>query len=158
PDLTLAAEVGLPEDAVTVGYISSMVEYEGIDTLLDAYQNASTNSSRSMCLLLVGDGDYLPTLKEHVAKNGISNVYFTGRVPHEDVLRYYGLIDVFVVPRKPSTVANLVTPLKPFEAFSTGRAVILSDVGALREIAEQSNAVELFRAGDAGDLSKTILA
>lgn len=155
-DLTLAAEVGLPEDAVTVGYISSMVEYEGIDTLLDAYQNANENSSRPMCLLLVGDGDYLPTLKEHVAKNGISNVYFTGRVPHEDVLRYYGLIDIFVVPRKPSTVADLVTPLKPFEAFSTGRAVILSDVAALREIADQSGAVELFRAGDANDLAQKI--
>lgn len=155
-DAQLAAEIGLPEDAVTVGYISSMVEYEGIDTLIDAYQQASENSSRSMCLLLVGDGDYLQTLQEHVEKKGIPNVYFTGRVPHEDVLRYYGLIDIFVVPRKPSDVADLVTPLKPFEAFSTGRAVILSDVAALREIAEQSGAVELFRAGDAGDLTQKI--
>lgn len=156
-DMRLAAEIGLPEDAVTVGYISSMVEYEGIDTLVDAFQIASEKVSRPTSLLLVGDGDYLPTLRNHVAEKGIANVFFTGRVPHHEVLRYYGLIDLFVVPRKPSTVADLVTPLKPFEAFSTGRSVILSDVGALQEIAEQSNAVELFRAGDADDLARKLM-
>ena len=61
PDRELAAEIGLPEGAVTVGYISSIVEYEGIDTLIDAFQLASTSGSTPMCLLLVGDGDYLPT-------------------------------------------------------------------------------------------------
>src|SRR5699024_5170052 len=59
-DLQLAAEIGLPEDTVTIGYISSMVEYEGIDTLIDAFKLASRNTTKSMCLLLVGDGDYLP--------------------------------------------------------------------------------------------------
>lgn len=156
-DRQLAAEIGLPEDCVTVGYISSMVEYEGIDTLIDAYQQASQRSSRPMSLLLVGDGDYLPKLRERAQQKEVPNVYFTGRVPHEDVLRYYGLIDIFVVPRNPSTVADRVTPLKPFEAFATGRAVVLSDVDALREIAEQSEAVELFRAGDVGDLAQKII-
>lgn len=154
----LAAEIGIPDDAITIGYISSMVEYEGIDTLIDAYQQASREIARNVHLLLVGDGDYLTNLKERVDRNGIENVHFTGRVPHNEVLRYYGLIDIFVVPRKPSTVADLVTPLKPFEAFATGRAVILSDVLALREIAEQSGSVEVFQAGDPLDLSEKIVA
>src|SRR5699024_11010825 len=89
---------------------------------------------------------------------GAENIVFTGRVPHEDVLRYYGLIDVFVVPRKKSTVTDLVTPLKPFEAFSTGRAVVLSDVTALREIAEQSRAAEIFRAGSSDDLARVLIS
>lgn len=157
-DLQLAKEIGLPQDAITVGYISSIVEYEGIDTLIKAFHRASLETTKTMCLLLVGDGDYLPTLESLVEELGTDNVFFTGRVPHENILSYYGLIDVFVVPRKSSTVADLVTPLKPFEAFSTGRAVILSDVAALREIANQSAAVELFRAGDADDLARKILS
>ncbi|PWH06452.1 hypothetical protein DEO23_05640 [Brachybacterium endophyticum] len=157
-DAELAAELGLPEDAVVVGYISSIVEYEGIDTLMDGYHLATAQTDAPMCLLLVGDGDYLETLKAHAEKHGIENVHFTGRVPHEDILRYYGLIDLFVVPRKKSRVADLVTPLKPFEAFSTGRSVILSDVGALQEIADQSRAVETFRAGSPDDLSQKIVA
>lgn len=153
PDPELAAQIGLPENAVVVGYISSMVQYEGIDTLLDAYQLAGNLTDKPICLLLVGDGDYLQTLKRHVDNRNIPGVYFTGRVPHEEVLGYYGLIDIFVVPRKASAVADLVTPLKPFEAFCTGRAVVLSDVAALKEIAEQSDSVETFRAGDANDLA-----
>src|SRR5699024_11745122 len=114
---------------------------------------ATARSTTPMWFLLVVDGDYLETQQKHTRRKGIENVFFTGRVPHEDILKYYGLIDLFVVPRKKSQVADLVTPLKPFEAFSTGRCVILSDVGALQEIADQSRAVETFHAGSAVDLA-----
>lgn len=157
-DENLADEIGLHHDAITIGYISSMVEYEGIDTLIDAYTAVSKSTVKPLCLLLVGDGDHLEELKKHAEAGGAENIVFTGRVPHEDVLRYYGLIDVFVVPRKKSTVTDLVTPLKPFEAFSTGRAVVLSDVTALREIAEQSGAAETFRAGSSDDLARVLIS
>ncbi|MBU8578238.1 glycosyltransferase [Brevibacterium luteolum] len=155
-DESLACETGLAEGALTIGYISSMVEYEGIDTLIEAFNIARVHVRQPINLLLVGDGDYLPTLRGLVAEKDIPNVIFTGRVPHQDILRYYGLIDIFVVPRKRSTVTDLVTPLKPFEAFSTGRAVILSNVAALQEIADQSGAVETFQADSPADLAKTI--
>lgn len=156
PDRALADSLGIPSEAVVVGYISSIVEYEGIDTLVEGFALARATGDEEMYLLVVGDGDHLPVLKAQVAEQDVPNVVFTGRVPHEDVLRYYGLIDIFVVPRRPSAVSNLVTPLKPFEAFSTGRAVILSDVEALKEIATKSGAVESFRAGSAPDLARVI--
>lgn len=156
-DKALAGTWGVPENAVTVGYISSMVSYEGIDTLIDAFQLAQSRVTEPLCLVLVGDGNHLPELKRRVDDAGINNVVFTGAVPHQDVLSYYGLIDIFVVPRQKSSVADLVTPLKPFEALATGRAVILSDVGALREIAKDSGAVETFRAGDSEDLCRKIV-
>lgn len=155
-DRSLSSEIGIPDGTVTIGYISSVVEYEGIDTLIDAFEKVQQSSGVDICLLLVGDGDYLPNLKEIVEQRGIPQVFFTGRVAHEDVLRYYSLIDIFVVPRKASTVTNLVTPLKPFEAFSTGRTIIVSDVGALQEIADQSGAMETFRAGSSDSLAERI--
>lgn len=156
-DQSLAAEIGLPDEAVTIGYISSMVEYEGIDTLIEAFSQVQAVSQQDLHLLLVGDGDYLPVLRDLVEKSNIRNVHFAGRVPHEDVLRYYSLIDIFVVPRKKSTVTDLVTPLKPFEAFSTGRTVVLSDVGALQEIADQSGAAATFKAGSSESLATTLV-
>jgi glycosyltransferase involved in cell wall biosynthesis len=54
-------------------------------------------------------------------------------------------------------VCHLVTPLKPFEAFSTGRTVVLSNVRALASIAEQSGAAELFEAGDVSSLTAVLL-
>ncbi|PQZ86554.1 glycosyltransferase [Arthrobacter sp. MYb222] len=149
--------LGIDIEDVVVGYISSIVEYEGIDVLIDAFEMTVRKTTKPVSLLIVGDGDYLQKLKNHAAKIGLKNILFTGRVPHDDILKYYGLIDIFVVPRKPAPVSNLVTPLKPFEAFSTGRCVVMSDVSALKEIADQSQAVELFTAGDSYSLSEKIL-
>lgn len=104
-------------------------------------------------LLVVGDGPELRNLRSLASELGLDSAIFPGRVPHEQVLDYYGLIDLFVVPRRRAAVTELVTPLKPFEAMATGRPCVFSDVGALAEIAEDSGCVELFHADDHHDLA-----
>lgn len=156
PDLELKDRLGIPREDTVIGYITSVVEYEGIDTLISAFKSVRSGHPNAW-LVLVGDGPVRKSLQLQAKNLGLENrVIFTGRVPHEDVLSYYSLIDLFVVPRKDRTVCRLVTPLKPFEAFSTGRAVVVSDVDALKEIADQSGAAATFRASDAGDLARTI--
>lgn len=157
-DEELRAELGFPADVPVIGYITSVVEYEGIDTLVSAFAKM-IHAGREARLLLVGDGPVRRSL-ETLAKNlGIAELCcFSGRIPHDQVLKYYSLIDVFVVPRKNRAVCRLVTPLKPFEAFSTGRAVVVSDVEALREIADQSQAAEVFRADDPESLAHVLTA
>lgn len=150
----LAQELGIGAGVRTVGYISSIVEYEGIDTLIEAFAQLRSMSSTPVKLLVVGDGPERARL-EQIADP--ADVIFTGRVQHSAVLDYYSLIDIFVVPRKPFEVCHLVTPLKPFEALSTGRTLVMSDVRALASIAEQSDAAELFEAGNPRALA-TLLA
>lgn len=149
----LRRDFGIGDEEVVVGYISSIVEYEGIETLLDGYRLLKAQQSGAR-LLIVGDGPYLNRLQQHAERGGLTDVIFTGRVPHEEILDYYHSIDIFVVPRRNTRVTELVTPLKPFEAFSTGRPVVVSDVAALAEIAEDSRgAASVFRADDAKDLA-----
>ena len=136
-----------------IGYISSLVEYEGIDVLLDAFAQVRASSERPLHLLIVGDGAERDNLERKARQLGAEGITFTGKVPHADVPRYYSLIDLFVVPRTPAPVCQLVTPLKPFEAFACGRTVVFSDVDALREIAEDSQAALTFEAGNADSLA-----
>lgn len=151
--MDLKDSLGIPRDAAVVGYISSIVEYEGIDTLINAFSKLR-QLGEDAWLLLVGDGPVRQNLKKTVTALGIQHrVVFTGRVAHESVLDYYSVIDLFVVPRRNRAVCRLVTPLKPFEAFSTGRVVVLSDVDALQEIADQSGAAEVFKADDPDSLA-----
>lgn len=160
----LSAKLGITADTKVVGYISSIVEYEGIDTLVSAFAQFKQASSAEagegsapVKLLIVGNGPVLPDLVNLAKRLDISDdVTFTGRVPHEEIIDYYSMIDLFVVPRRSSDVTKLVTPLKPFEAMSTGRPCIFSNVNALAEIAKQSQAPVLFEAGDATDLSDKI--
>ena len=68
-------------------------------------------------------------LRRQVEAAGSHAVIFAGRVPHEEVPRYYDLVDVLVYPRSPMRLTELVTPLKPLEAMAQGRLVVASDVG-----------------------------
>lgn len=158
-DLELLAELGIRQDEVVIGCVTSIVEYEGIDLLVRALAELEQDSStgRHARLLVVGDGPMRETLQDLAQELGLESAVFTGRVPHEDVTRYYGLIDVFVVPRRPTPVSRLVTPLKPFEALAAGKALVVSDVEALAEIAEDAGgAVASFRAGDVSDLRRVL--
>ena len=69
---------------------------------------------------------------------------------------FYDLIDVFVVSRPDTRVTRLVTPLKPFEAMRSGRAVVMADLPALAEIVEDGKTGCLHPAGNAQALAGTI--
>jgi PEP-CTERM/exosortase A-associated glycosyltransferase len=133
-DPALAARLGIGDDPV-VGYISSFTGYEGIRYLIDATAELRRRGHRVRCLL-VGDGEERAALEAAARATGLDDAtfVFTGRVPHERVLDYYRLIDVFVVPRTNDRVSQLVTPLKPYEAMAMERALVVSAVGALLEI------------------------
>jgi glycosyltransferase involved in cell wall biosynthesis len=154
----LAARYRIGPEVTVIGYLSSLNEYEGIDLLIAAFAEVQRSWTAPTALLVVGDGSAREPLVRRAHSLGLDRVVFTGRVPHGSVLGYYSLIDIFVVPRLPLTLCHLVTPLKPYEAFATGRAVVLSDVRALAAIADESGAAELFRAGDQRSLAEVLLA
>jgi glycosyltransferase involved in cell wall biosynthesis len=124
------------EGDIVLGYISSLVGYEGVDVLLRALA-LLIERDLPVAGLIVGDGPELEPLRALARDLGIADrVRLPGRVPHDSVLDYYALIDVFVVPRRDVRVCHLVTPLKPFEAMAMGIPLLVSDVAALHEVAE----------------------
>ena len=130
----LRKELGIAPNEHVVGVVSSLVPHEGIGTLLEA-----TRLLRSRGLpvraLIVGDGPERAALQRQAAGLGLGEAaIFTGRVPAARVREFHALLDVFVVPRTPDRVCQLVTPLKPVEAMASGLCVVTSDVRALAEI------------------------
>jgi glycosyltransferase involved in cell wall biosynthesis len=100
-------------------------------------------------LLLVGGGPMDAALRAQAAASGVGEaIVFTGRVPHDEVERYYSLIDVLAYPRKKSRLTDLVTPLKPLEAMAQQRIVAASDVGGHRELIEDGVSGLLFPPDD----------
>jgi glycosyltransferase involved in cell wall biosynthesis len=69
-------------------------------------------------------------------------------VPHDQVQRYYNLINVLVYPRLQMRLTDLVTPLKPLEAMAQGRLIVASDVGGHRELIQDGKTGVLFEAGN----------
>jgi glycosyltransferase involved in cell wall biosynthesis len=87
-----------------------------------------------------------------------ARIHFIGRVPHEEVERYYSLIDVLAYPRKRMRLTDLVTPLKPLEAMAQGRLVAASDVGGHRELIQDGVTGALFPADDPAGAAQAINA
>lgn len=135
PNLALKEQLGLGP-GLTVGYVGSILDYEGIDTLLEAI--ALLRDTRlEFNALIVGDGSFYQQALELAQSLGISDfVKFTGRVPHDEVEDYYSIIDICPLPRHGLPVCEMVSPLKPFEAMAMGKVIVGSNVDAIEEIIE----------------------
>jgi glycosyltransferase involved in cell wall biosynthesis len=156
PDPALARRLGVEGAEAVLGYVSRLALFEGVEHLLGAVAELRARGHRVVALV-VGDGSERRRLERHAAQLGLGDAaVFTGRVPHEEVLAYYALIDIFVIPRVDARVSRLVTPLKPFEALAAGRALVVSDLPALREIVEPGRTGLTFRAGDALNLAEVV--
>ncbi|MEQ1551626.1 TIGR04063 family PEP-CTERM/XrtA system glycosyltransferase [Sphingorhabdus sp.] len=154
-DEALAAELGLTGKDV-IGYIGSFYDYEGIDDLIAAMGHLD-GAAKDAHLLLVGGGPMEKALRTQAeASPAAQRIHFVGRVPHEEVERYYSLVDILAYPRKRMRLTDLVTPLKPLEAMAQGRLVAASDVGGHRELIEDGVTGALFPADNPAGAAKAI--
>jgi PEP-CTERM/exosortase A-associated glycosyltransferase len=155
PDAALRTRLGF-DGATVLGFAGSFYAYEGLDLLLEAVARL-VPTHPSLRVLLVGGGPQEAALRKQAASLGLAErVVFPGRVPHAEVQRYYGLIDVLAYPRHRMRLTELVTPLKPLEAMAQGRMFVASDVGGHRELVRDGETGFLFPAGDAQALATTL--
>jgi len=154
-DRQLAAELGLT-DSVVIGYVGSVLDYEGIDLLLEAVARLRTRRN-DFHLLVVGDGaayDECVALRNRLGLQDVTT--FTGRIPHHEVERYYSLIDIAPFPRMPLPVCEAVSPLKPFEAMAMGKVPVVSSVAALTEIVQHDENGLVFTKGEVESLVEVL--
>ncbi len=156
PDPALQAKLGLTGCTV-VGFVGSFYAYEGLDLLMDALPTL-LKARPDVKVLLVGGGSQETKLRQQAQQLGVADkVVFSGRVPHQEVHKYYDLINVLAYPRHPMRLTELVTPLKPLEAMAQGQLFVASDVGGHKELIEHNKTGVLFKAGSATALAQALL-
>jgi PEP-CTERM/exosortase A-associated glycosyltransferase len=157
PDPALQAKLGLEHGSTVVGFVGSFYAYEGLDLLIAALP-ALLRERPDVKLLLVGGGAQEANLRQQAQQLGVADkVVFAGRVPHQEVGRYYDLINVLAYPRHPMRLTELVTPLKPLEAMAQGQLFVASDVGGHKELIVHNKTGILFQAGSADALARSLL-
>ncbi len=151
-DEALAAELGLAGRTV-FGFLGSFYAYEGLELAVRALPGIREQWPEAH-LLLVGGGPQESELRRLAAELGMNgHLTLAGRVPHDQVHRYYSLVDVLLYPRLPMRLTELVTPLKPLEAMAQGKLLLASDVGGHRELIRNGETGRLFAAGSAEALA-----
>ncbi len=143
------AALGLPAAEAVVVYTGGLLEWKGVDVLVDAARQLP-----KLRFVIAGgmDGD-IAALRERA--RGLENVRIDGFQPPERVPLYLAAGDVGVVPNrsKPQISARYTSPLKVFESFAAGLPLVASDLPALRELLEPDLDAVLVAPDDPGALA-----
>ncbi|WP_282852879.1 glycosyltransferase [Gulosibacter sediminis] len=152
-DESYAASHKIRTDVPVLGFAGSIVPYEGLSLLVEASAKLAERGIVHQ-VAIAGSGDTVKGLKRQRDELGLTTVTFPGRLPMEEMPRLLSTFDIMPLPRVSSAVTELVSPLKPLEAFSSAKAVVFSDVAPHLDIAGPDEARGLvFPAGDASALA-----
>lgn len=126
-------QLGLREEGPVILFVGSLVTIKGVDVLLEATAELRT-AGADVRLIIVGDGPLRTQLKAKASQLGLDgSVLWAGPIPNEDVSRFMGACDVFVLPS-----LNEGLGLVCLEALACGRPVVGSRVGGIPEIITDS--------------------
>lgn len=115
-------------------FLGNFFAWHDVTTLLYAFAVA-LKSHPAARLILVGDGEYRPTMELRAAELGLSYaVTFTGMVPPAEAPNYVAAADVAVVPYPPMRQKMWLSPLKLFEYMASGKAVVASAIGQVNQV------------------------
>lgn len=131
--------------------------FKGLGILLDAIKIITIDNriNLNFKLQIVGDGELRLDYEKIVKHLGLKNqIEFIGKVSERELINYYQLADVFVLP---SINRGEAFGLVLLEAMACGAPVIASDLPGVRSIFKNGEQGLYFTPGDANELSKKIL-
>ncbi|NRA13328.1 MAG: glycosyltransferase [Crocinitomicaceae bacterium] len=111
-------------------------------------------------LMIVGDGDVLPQLKERVAQLELeSKVVFYGKKPYKDMMNYTYHADIGLTLDKPTNMNyRLSLPNKVFDYMHTETAVVATDLKEVTHVVRTHDIGEILEEFTVDKLAETINA
>ncbi len=110
--------------------------------------------------LIVGEGGYKKRLKQLCEKEGVSSkVIFAGAVPHNEVVNFYDLCDVFIMPNRTIKNAENIEglPNVVLEAASRGKPIIAGIPGGSKEVFEHGKSGYVVNGENIDEIATCIL-
>lgn len=143
------------EGRFVAGYIGTMGNAHGLDTLLDA-AGILQHESPEVLFLLIGEGAEKARIQALARSRNLSNVLFLDQQPREKVPGFISASDACLVLLKKTDVFKTVIPTKMLEFMSCACPVILGVDGQARQIVEQAGAGLIIEPENAEELAHAI--
>jgi len=104
-------------------------------------------------LMLVGEGPLYNQIVDLVSRLNLQNhVVFTGRIPHDDLAKYYSAADVFVLTSSYDNSPNAL-----LEAMACGLPIIATRVGGIPMLVEYGINGVLIENNNIGEFKEAVL-
>ena len=137
---------------VTIGFVGALRPEKNVETLVKAFgEFMKSYPDAKARLIIIGDGPMRPILEKYVKEHNIDGcVFFLGFIP--DAYRFLNAIDIFVLPS-----LSEGSPIALIEAMLCSKAIIASNISAIREIVEDGRETLLFDPYDSEQLKNLML-
>ena len=136
---------------VTVGFIGCLIEWQGLQNLIDAALSLAHRPD--IQFTIVGDGPLYPSIQEQVKQKPLTHkIKMTGRVSHQDIPQWINGFDICLIPRNLGIIGM---PVKLFEYMACARPVIASRLPGF-DFLEQTQSGLLVEPGNAQALAQAI--
>jgi glycosyltransferase involved in cell wall biosynthesis len=147
----LRAQLGLK--SLVIGFVGTMNRWQGVAGFAPVVEEV-VRVRGDVSFLFVGEGEGRAALTAELERRGcLRGVVFAGRVPHTAVPRYLAAIDVGVL-----LDSNAYgSPMKVFEYWAMGKAVIAPSVAPVLEILRDGETGLLITPGDSMAMAAQIL-
>ena len=133
----LADKMGLSGKWV-VGYIGTHGLAHSLEIIIEAAKLAEgLTEFRDVHFITVGSGAEFDSLKEKAAD--LQNITLVGQVPHEEIPKYWELLDTCVIHLRDTPLFQTVIPSKLFEAIGAGVPVLHGVKGESAQIVKSLN-------------------
>ncbi|CEL25000.1 glycosyltransferase family 4 protein [Methanobacterium formicicum] len=116
--LDMKKKLQIEEDKLIFGYLGSTQKWQGIENFISASKKIK---DKRFVSIVVGCGSSTVSREK--------NIFYIPFVKKEDIIKYYSLCDVLVLPRPKHIVTEVAAPTKFAEYVSMGKPVLVTDVG-----------------------------
>ena len=136
---------GLNNDDFIFGFTGRISKPKGINELLEAFQKI--NGSRECKLMLIGPDESTGDIELFDWAKSSNDVIFTGRIPHEEMPKYFAAIDTLVHPTYREGFGMVLE-----EAMAIQTPIITTDIPGPSEVIENGVSGILVKAKDSHSL------
>ncbi len=143
------------ESKFVISYFGTFGLAQGLESIIRTADILKNNSE--IHFLLIGDGadrDKLLALKNEFE---ISNVTILKPIPKAELVDYYSISDVMLVPLRNLSLFNSALPSKMFEIMAMGKPIIHTVDGEARKLLEREGAGKFVEAENFKKLASEII-
>jgi len=151
-DGELGEGLGIRGDDVVVGFTGVLRPWHGLEMLAQAVGRL-VGEGKKLFLLVVGDGPSRPDLEMAIDAAGIAGrAAITGRVSHEEVVRFANLFDIAVSVKS----TFYASPMKVVEYMALGKTVLVPDAPNFLDLVDPGTTGMVFRDNDPVSLADAL--
>lgn len=142
----------LKREQNNIVYSGRVIKQKGIDYLIKAF-NIIKKKIPNAKLTILGEGEEKNKLIETSEKLKLKNIKFIGKVPNDQVQKFYKDSNIVIIP----SIWMENSPMVAYEAMATGRPIIGSNIGGIPELVKDGKNGLLFEPRNSDELAYKII-